>query len=576
MSITSPLDISGCVRWLKPGTGFFDATTGGNAVVDGGSVTRWADQSGNGNDLVQATADNQPRLTGAAVSLEYAHNEYLSGSNPFASQSFSVFYVLGLTNLRRSNAAGINQAQRMLLQASNFTWGMVNGSGQWSLNNAGSIATNPTFSPTSQCLFGLVSGSSGASMVINEDVRSMPALGNDTAAGSAYLGFPTGYGVTAPAQANASEIVCYDRALTTQEIADLQAYYRAHGALFAADAPYNLVIDGDSISAGAQNALNKNWVRQLGLPANCLQWNLAEAGQTMATIQSQLSARLLPLYQPGKTNLAVVWASTNDIVSGTSAATAFNNYQAVGTACKAAGFPFVAGTMLPRTDCTGAAETQRQAFNAALLSAFASGAPSWADSLVDLTSEAGLQDPTNSAMFPDGVHPNNAATALIANHFRTAIASVIPFVPVITSPATATGTVGTAFSYQITATNSPASFAATGLPAGVQLDTITGEIHGTPTVAGAYAINLSATNAGGTGTGTLASTVSAAPVVPGSGGLTVAQAAQLAMIPGLVTQISALAARLALIPAKGDAPHAVLNADTHVFANLQITDANPG
>src|ERR1700675_4054990 len=37
--------------------------------------------------------------------------------------------------------------------------------------------------------------------------------------------------------------------------------------------------------------------------------------------------------------------------------------------------------------------------------------------------------------------------------------------PVITSSGTASGTVGTAFSYQITATDSPTRFGATGLPA---------------------------------------------------------------------------------------------------------------
>src|SRR5262249_30025165 len=51
--------------------------------------------------------------------------------------------------------------------------------------------------------------------------------------------------------------------------------------------------------------------------------------------------------------------------------------------------------------------------------------------------------------------------------------------PVITSPTTASGTVGAAFSYQITATNSPTSFGATGLPAGLSVNSGTGVISGT-------------------------------------------------------------------------------------------------
>src|SRR5206468_1256371 len=82
--------------------------------------------------------------------------------------------------------------------------------------------------------------------------------------------------------------------------------------------------------------------------------------------------------------------------------------------------------------------------------------------------------------------------------------------PVITSAGTATGQVGVAFSYQMTATNSPTSFGATGLPAGLALNATTGLISGTPTSAGASTVTLSATNAGGTGTQTLAVTITPA------------------------------------------------------------------
>ena len=91
--------------------------------------------------------------------------------------------------------------------------------------------------------------------------------------------------------------------------------------------------------------------------------------------------------------------------------------------------------------------------------------------------------------------------------------SAIP-APVITSVTTASGTVGTAFSYQITATNSPTSFGATGLPAGLSVNSGTGLISGTPTAPGTSTINLSATNAGGTGNATLTLTVNTtAPVI---------------------------------------------------------------
>ena len=74
--------------------------------------------------------------------------------------------------------------------------------------------------------------------------------------------------------------------------------------------------------------------------------------------------------------------------------------------------------------------------------------------------------------------------------------------PVITSALNADGTVGTALSYPIAATNSPTSFSAAGLPTGLSVSA-TGLISGTPTTAGTSNVTISAANASGTGANTL-------------------------------------------------------------------------
>ena len=88
--------------------------------------------------------------------------------------------------------------------------------------------------------------------------------------------------------------------------------------------------------------------------------------------------------------------------------------------------------------------------------------------------------------------------------------SPIPEAPVITSPSSAQGTNGVAFSYQITANNNPTSFGASNLPAGLSVNTDSGLISGTPTVTTSVTVALSASNEGGTGTSTLSLNIVAA------------------------------------------------------------------
>lgn len=99
-----------------------------------------------------------------------------------------------------------------------------------------------------------------------------------------------------------------------------------------------------------------------------------------------------------------------------------------------------------------------------------------------------------------------APAALASRDASRAASGVAP--PQIASALSASGTVGTAFCYTITASNSLTSFGATNLPAGLSVSGAT--ISGTPTQAGTFNVGLSATNAGGTGNATLVLTIGAA------------------------------------------------------------------
>jgi len=92
--------------------------------------------------------------------------------------------------------------------------------------------------------------------------------------------------------------------------------------------------------------------------------------------------------------------------------------------------------------------------------------------------------------------------------------------PVITSSTTATGTVGVAFTYNITATNSPTSYTLSGAPLPqLSLAFTTGVLSGTPDASGTFIDTIGASNVGGTGTQTLTITIAPAPTTaPSSSG----------------------------------------------------------
>lgn len=85
--------------------------------------------------------------------------------------------------------------------------------------------------------------------------------------------------------------------------------------------------------------------------------------------------------------------------------------------------------------------------------------------------------------------------------------------PVITSPSTAGGIAGQAFSYQITASNAPTSYGATNLPAWASINTTNGLISSPNPIAGTNVVTISASNSVGVGSTNLTITI-----LPSGGG----------------------------------------------------------
>jgi subtilisin-like proprotein convertase family protein len=114
--------------------------------------------------------------------------------------------------------------------------------------------------------------------------------------------------------------------------------------------------------------------------------------------------------------------------------------------------------------------------------------------------------PTQSGVFSVGLGATNSIGTGTATLTIT-IAPRIPTPPVITSNLVVSGVLNVAFNYQITATNTPTSYAASNLPAGLSINSTSGIITGIPTLGGSFTIPISATNADGTDARSLSLTI---------------------------------------------------------------------
>ncbi len=130
------------------------------------------------------------------------------------------------------------------------------------------------------------------------------------------------------------------------------------------------------------------------------------------------------------------------------------------------------------------------------------------------TSQSYTTPPTvfadNGALF-SCIVSNPADTVTSQNGVLTVIRA-----PVFTNALTATGNVGTLFSFNLTASGTtPITFGASPLPTGLSLNTGTGLISGTPSAVGVIVANLTATNSGGSAPPkSLTITINAATAAP--------------------------------------------------------------
>jgi uncharacterized repeat protein (TIGR01451 family) len=120
------------------------------------------------------------------------------------------------------------------------------------------------------------------------------------------------------------------------------------------------------------------------------------------------------------------------------------------------------------------------------------------------------------SVFVDWQGPCSGAGPCIFNAAagNTVTATFMPNPVLVTSPNAARAAVGRPFTYRTTAVGTaPFTFGATGLPAWLTLDPVTGVLSGTPPAAGSTTVALSATDVSGTDTMNLVITAGVAPTI---------------------------------------------------------------
>jgi len=432
--LSDPAGISGCILWLKAGTGIFkDAGT--TPAADGDGVAQWNDASGNGKNFTQTTSDKRPKWNTTDQLVEgvyFSVTQFLSHATFSYNWQAGSFFAIGRQSTLRDSGGNTpsssqsfhnivsNQVPTVLFGYAGTTAdGETSGQLRKAMLVDGAFKVGSVFLPTNLSLYGFAGGAGSFTLITNETSDSVAASSVSTTTG---LNIISSLNNVFSMWGGISEVVAYDHQLNGTEIALMQTYAQSVGVVFN---PLNIIsFDGDSITAGLDSPLNRGWVRQLSLPGKTsYQFSMGRASVTLATLLSERPTFIDPFIIGGKRNVLVIFAGTNDITSGSTAAATYANLVSYCQGARSAGWNKICVvTMLPRTDL--AVPASRTTYNTLIRN---NALTDW-DALGDWGGNATMGqdgDDTNPTYYSDGIHPTTVGHGIGAGIISTALLTLL-------------------------------------------------------------------------------------------------------------------------------------------------------
>ena len=228
----TPTDVADCALWLR--------ADGGLTMGDGNRVASWSDQSGNGNDLTQATAAAQPVLQASstaindqpAITFDAAAASSLAGSMSGIAAGAS-YTVVAVVNVQNNNASIVELSDTA--STSDRVLRLFNdGSGNMTVRATSASGDADFASSNDWVVISATHDSSGRSIYENDgsdttttftdsaNAPSITKLGDAEAGGS-------------PLEGGIAEIVVYKRKLTDSEREQVVAYAMERYGLIEAE-----------------------------------------------------------------------------------------------------------------------------------------------------------------------------------------------------------------------------------------------------------------------------------------------------------------------------------------------------